>query len=346
LVEFGHEVTVVTESSAQDDHYTLPAGVGRMTMRSEWKTEGLAQKLRANFTRVWRLGASLRQLHPHCVIAFGDTTNLRTLVVTRALAVPVIVSERTDPRYHEIPAQWRWLRRLLYPRADALVVQTDEVRHWAERVVAPSRVHVIPNPVRQVPRRLRPERMPQGMTVISVGRLAPEKDFDFLIRAFAATGLTMQGWQLVILGEGPMRAQLQARIDELGMRDAVHVPGAVTDVDAWLQHASLFVLTSQFEGFPNALLEGMAAGLPCISTDCPSGPRAIIQHGKTGLLVPVGNEDELVRSIKQLAEDETLRSRLSTAARADVGHRFEGHNVARLWSELIGQVAKQNGRVA
>jgi glycosyltransferase involved in cell wall biosynthesis len=279
------------------------------------------------------------------VIAFGDTTNLRTLAICRALAVPVIVSERTDPRYYEIPVLWRWLRRLLYPRADALVVQTDEVRHWAEGVVAPSRVHVIPNPVRQVPRQTRPEGMPQGKTVIAVGRLAPEKNFDLLVRVFAATRLMMQGWQLVILGEGPMRAQLQARIDELGMRGAVHMPGAVPDVDAWLQHASLFVLTSQFEGFPNALLEGMAAGLPCISTDCPSGPRAIIKNGQTGLLVPVGNEGELVRSIDQLAEDEQLRSRLSTAASADVAYRFGSHKVARLWADLIGQVAKRNGRV-
>jgi glycosyltransferase involved in cell wall biosynthesis len=141
-------------------------------------------------------------------------------------------------------------------------------------------------------------------------------------------------WQLVILGEGPERASLQRQVEELGLQGSVLMPGVVRDPEQWLQHAELFVLSSRFEGFPNALLEAMQCGLPVAAFDCPSGPGEIVRHEQTGLLVPPGDTEALSAAISRLANDENLRRRLGSAAAADVATRFSLERISAMWEEL------------
>ena len=342
LAASGHEVTVITESSAEHDHYRLGPGVCRIALDVEWETSTWARKLVANLRRLRRLRKGIVAVAAERVIVFGETTNLRTLLACLGTGVPVIVSERVDPRRYRIPRAWEWLRRRLYPHAAAVVVQTEAVAQWARSFVAPARVHVIPNPAR-VPRPGAPRHhlLPSGKIVVAVGRLTEQKGFPLLIEAFARAGLRKDGWHLVILGEGPGRVAIEAQVRDLGLQDSVSLPGLVAAPEDWLHHADLFVLSSLFEGFPNALLEAMACGVAAIAFDCPSGPAEIIRHDQTGLLLPTSDVGALAAALRNLADDPQRRDRLARAAREDVTTRFALNTVMKQWQLVLSTVERE-----
>lgn len=340
----GCQVTVITEASMEHDHYSLRPGVRRVALGVEWETTAWAQKLVVNVARVRKLRQGIAAANAERVIAFGDTTNLRTLLACLGTDVPVIVSERVDPRQHRIPFVWDWLRRRLYPRAAAVVVQTESVARWARSFIAQERVRVIANPVR-VPEGNadRPRFLPASNVIIAIGRLTGQKGFPLLIRAFSLSGLPAKGWHLVIVGEGPDREALEAQVCDLGLRESVSLPGLILSPEKWLHHADLFVLSSLFEGFPNALLEAMACGVAAVAFDCPSGPAEIIRHGWTGLLLPVGDVPALAAALGELAADPGRRESLARAARADAAARFAPSAIVDQWQSLLGSVRSDQG---
>ena len=178
--------------------------------------------------------------------------------------------------------------------------------------------------------------------VLAIGRLNEQKGFDLLLDAFCRSGLARAGWRLVILGEGPERPALQQQATTLGIADAVALPGFV-EVGQWLKRADIFVLSSRYEGFPNALLEAMQMQRACISFDCPSGPRDLIENDRDGLLVPPRDVAALSEALQCLAADPALRSRLGAEA-SKVGERFSAASVYAKWLDLIDSVASKNSK--
>ncbi len=176
--------------------------------------------------------------------------------------------------------------------------------------------------------------------LLSIGRLAEEKRFDRLIRCFAALAHLRQfdQWSLKIVGEGPLRPALQQQIDALEMGSRIALTGQVQDVGAILSQADGFVLTSQFEGFPNALLEAMAVGLPCASVDCPSGPREMSMNGKVALLVPLNDEPGLTDAMSRIMGDARLRETLGRQARAAAMERYSLDVVLAQWDALFDEM--------
>ena len=136
--------------ASTSDHYPLDAGIQRIALGLPSDSGLLRSRIWRNFLRVIRLRGELRTLRPAAVIAFGDTANVRAVLAGLGTGIPVVISERTDPRENPQPWALNVLRRLLYPRADAVVVQTQSVAAWAMEHIAPDRVHVIPNPVRPI----------------------------------------------------------------------------------------------------------------------------------------------------------------------------------------------------
>jgi glycosyltransferase involved in cell wall biosynthesis len=219
-------------------------------------------------------------------------------------------------------------------------VQTQAASRWAQRFVPKAKVFVVPNPVLPFSsagtNRPCQQNSADAPKVLGMGRLIPLKGFDKLIRAFATCSQTHPDWHLIIVGEGPERPKLQQLIEELGVARRVALPGRVTDPAQLLGDASLFVLSSAYEGFPNALCEAMAVGLPVISFDCPFGPREIIRDGYDGLLVPADDEKALAAALGELMSDSNRRASLGHHAR-EITHRFSLEKVMNTWEEILAK---------
>lgn len=248
--------------------------------------------------------------------------------------MPVLVAERNDPRHQPIGKVWAVLRRLLYSRASVIVVQTESVRRWASQRWRHTPVIAIPNPVRALVSGERDLGLPNRF-IAAVGRLTEQKGFDLLLPAFARARPSDGSWHLVIAGDGPDREELIRLVHRLGLSECVHLLGRVQDVGAVLSSASAFVLPSRFEGFPNALLEAMACGLPSVATDCQSGPGEIITDETDGLLVEESNVASLADALHRLMTDEELRMRLGEAAQRSVADRFSIQTVGQEWDRAI-----------
>jgi glycosyltransferase involved in cell wall biosynthesis len=329
------EVAVLTLNSTCADHYPLHPGVQRI--RFDWSIPRTRVHIPVQYVRQQiMIRRAVLDYNPGVVISFIDRTNIRMLLALAGSGIPVIVSERIDPRYHDIGCYWSFVRRMLYPFSQALVVQTDPVAAWAYRVISLSRVRVIPNFVREmhVQGIMPEEREP---VILAVGRLDKQKGHDLLIRAFARADAKQKGWRLVILGEGPERSNLWRLTEDLGIHDAVSMPGVVKEPAEWMYKADLFVLPSRYEGFPNALLEAMACGCAVIAADCPSGPAEIIRHGVNGLLVPRENITALSTAMDRLMQDSNTRQRLSDQA-LKVKETFSQGEIMNRWNALIQKI--------
>lgn len=205
------------------------------------------------------------------------------------------------------------LMKVLYPRANNVIAVSEGVaKSLAEVIGYPEeKIDVIYNPV-VTDRVLELCKKTiehnffslKGDKIVAVGRLTAQKDFKNLLKAIAFVQET-RNIQLVILGEGELRSELENLRDKLGLNEIVHMPGFVDNPYAWMSAADLFVLSSAWEGLPTVLIEAMAAGTKVVSTDCPSGPCEILQEGKWGELVPVAQPMELAEAIlRTLAEPE------------------------------------------
>lgn len=305
---------------------------------------GTLDALRKNAHRLWRLRAALRAIAPDAVVSFMDQTNVVAILASRGLPAAVVVAERTDPDHRRLPAVWEALRAVTYPYADAIVVQTEAVRRRvAERWGAP--MAVIPNPVEAPPAAVRPARAPSAAAgaIVSAGRLEPAKGFDVLLDAFARIAPRHPGWSLAIWGEGPERAALEERRDRLGLAGRAEFRGAYRNPAEAFADADLFVLASRREGFPNALCEAMAWGLPVVATDCASGPAEIVTAGLDGVLVPPEDPAALARSMEALVARPERRAELAVRAR-DIADRLSLGQVLERWNETLAAARERRAR--
>jgi glycosyltransferase involved in cell wall biosynthesis len=209
----------------------------------------------------------------------------------------------------------RWLRvapmRLFYPAVDKVVCVSQGVEADTALLTGlpAGRLTVIRNPVvtpRLAELAAEPVDHPWAADasvplILGAGRLTEQKDFPTLVRAFAALR-SRRPARLVILGEGRLRGRLTAQAEELGVAADMALPGFTPNPYAWMARASLFVLSSAWEGSPNVLTEALALGLPCVATDCPSGPRELLADGRYGPLVPVGDAAALAEAMIRTLE--------------------------------------------
>jgi GalNAc-alpha-(1->4)-GalNAc-alpha-(1->3)-diNAcBac-PP-undecaprenol alpha-1,4-N-acetyl-D-galactosaminyltransferase len=335
----GHEVVVVTLESSSKDFYALDPGVHRV---AHGETSSRSNVVKGSLTYLrwirW-LRRSFRTVDPQVTVSFLDKMNLLVLLATMRLKFPVVVSERIDPEMQPLPAGLDLIRKPLYRRAGRVVVQTERAAAWARRFVSADRIRVISNPVTPPIRDAKgkaPLRLDRPC-LVAAGRLDHQKGFDLLLQSFALTSPQHPDWSLVIFGKGPGRNDLEELRDALGLSERVEMPGVVRDLPAVLSEADLFVLSSRWEGFPNALLEAMAAGLAVVSFDCRSGPREIITDGEDGVLVPPEDVNALARAIDRLMSDASERRRLGEHARR-VGERFALDKVMAMWDDVVDDV--------
>jgi glycosyltransferase involved in cell wall biosynthesis len=220
-----------------------------------------------------------------------------------------------------------------YPEADAVVTltATDQARFLQALGDPAARVVTIPNATRDLGG---PPPALESPVILAAGRLTNQKGFDLLLEAFAQVSAQHPDWQLRICGSGSDGERLRAHAARLGLAARVSLPGRVGALGDEMAAASMFVLSSRFEGFPLVLLEAMQKGLPVVSFDCPTGPREVVEDGRNGILVPPEDIDALARGMRALVEDADLRRRYGReGARTAAGYRMEV--IGPRWNRLI-----------
>jgi glycosyltransferase involved in cell wall biosynthesis len=225
------------------------------------------------------------------------------------------------------------------PRADAVVLLTDSMAAWLGselRPVAPE-LHVMPNPL---PIAGQPASTLDSRTIVTAGRIVQEKQFIHLVRAFEEIADQLPGWRLRILGDGPLREELLAHAAKVGLADRVELPGAVSDMAPEWAEAAICALSSRTEGFPLVAQEAMSAGVPVVTYDCPSGPRELVEHEVSGLLVGAGAKAGLAGALLRVAADDDLRGRLGAGA-LDASRRYDADVIAAQWESLYEGVVQR-----
>jgi len=292
---------------------------------------------RGLWNNLWRLRILRKEIsatRPDFVLSFIDQTNVMTVLALLGTGMKVGVWENTDPANAErnrYTANWgRRCARFVYPFASAIVAQTDEAAAFLRQTFG-QKVVAVPNPVPPPPS-VEPMKLKRP-AIIGLGRLVQEKGFDLLLRAYAVIASRFPDWHLYIFGDGPLRSQLEALVNELGFSDRVELPGALNEPTVALRSGDLFVVSSHIEGFSLVLAEAMACGLPAIATDA-GGPRSIIRHEYDGLVVPPGDAEILASAMARLMEDEALRA-IFAARAPDVLNRYSLLNALSGWDALF-----------
>lgn len=289
---------------------------------------------------------------PSVVIAFLEQAIAVTAQALAGLSAPLPlfiagIQNNLEQTLHHLP-RWAsgWLRREIiaaYTRADHIIALSHGVADSLRELIPETtdRVSVVHNAgydreVELLSRQEHPLPLPHNPFFLGCGRLTAQKDFETLLLAFHRIKNEVEG-ELWILGEGPLRPRLERKVATLGLSDRVRLPGFVKNPFAVMARASTFVLSSQWEGFGNVITEAMACGTPVISTDCPHGPGEILESGRWGELVPVGNISTLADAMrKSRDQQEQFRTRARQAS--EHVKQFEAATITRRYEEVIHHV--------
>lgn len=253
----------------------------------------------------------------------------------------MIVSVRNDPKIEYSSKFYWYFMNKLYPKADGFVFQTQEAKEYFNSIIHFNKIKfdIILNPVDPIFLSI-PDVSIRKKEIVSVGRLTEQKNFDLLIDAFKIVCSDIVDYNLIIYGEGEKRDYLEQKISQLSLTSRVILAGVSDNIKNKIYDSSLFVMSSDYEGMPNALIEAMCLGLPVISTDCPcGGPRFLIEHGQNGILVPVNDKEKLALSIKQLLMDEKLSGKIGKNA-TKVKNLVHPDSVNQEWEDFIARVTE------
>ena len=321
-----HSVKLVCLKDSESDyvlHQSVLIDAGNITNRSFIKSV----KFVAEEIDGWK---------PDVVLAFMNKANVISLVAKKISSYqpPVVVAERANPNFTS--SYMKLMRRILYPSADGAVFQTKQAEQYYKGILKCKTV-VLRNPLNP-DFNIKPYDGIRRKVIVSVGRLSEEKNQALLIESFSRIATKHPEYNVEIYGDGPSRSVLQDQIDHSGLSERVRLMGRKDRVLDYIQDAGIFVLPSNSEGMPNALIEAMALGIPSIATDCPIGGSAFIirDHGN-GILVPMNDPVALSAAISEIIDNKSLSDDLSVKAR-EVTVDFAAETVCNEWEKYLNSV--------
>ncbi|MDR1472217.1 MAG: glycosyltransferase [Synergistaceae bacterium] len=336
----GHSVAFVVAFTTESD-YALERGVRLYDMKIKHR-ESTPHKLICVFKRAAALRRVIKREKPDAVIAFLPYPVVTAALATRFLKTTLIDSVRNDPSATFRNVVTRFGARFIHSLADGCVFQTKQALEWFPKKMR-DRSKVIENIMDR--RFFHTSPAPERSGIIGVGRLSRQKRWDVAIKAFSMIADRYDGSFTIYGGdENGNLDGLRRLARELDIADRVVFAGNVSNIERKLRESRLFVLSSDFEGTPNALLEALAVGLPCVTTAFAGGGCECVDNNVNGLVVPVGDASALAEEMLKVLSDDELAERLGRNAKSNSALRYDPDAVCEKWESFILSVATNSSR--
>lgn len=331
-----HSVHLVTRDKPNDYFYQIESKV--QSIQIPHSKNGSNSPLLFSI----KLSRIILQIKPDLVISFMTETNILAIlsmliakIVNPFLETKIEVSERTDPREKKVRMHISILRKMLYPLAYRLVVQTEGVKEWAKTIISEKKIKIIPNPVNleSIIKNSDPNyiRHPREF-ILCIGRLSFEKGHDLAIEAFKYLAFRFSELDLVIVGDGPLRFNLEKQVQILGLSNRVFFEGKKKNIYDYLLNSEFLLLPSRFEGFPNVLAEALVTGTPSISNNCNSGPSELLKGEMAQYLIQDMTPEGIANKIELILLDTNRRDKFKNFS-STVRQELEIYNIAKKWIE-------------
>lgn len=334
LASMHHEVFIVCTGFVRGEEFSLPSNV-----HLEFIPDMSGNRLRLLFYRIHFIRTRILEIHPDCILSLAASRTLFMITMAHlGSSVPMIFSERNDPARDPKTKPERFLRLFCFHACNKVVFQTVYARDYFPVSVVKKGI-IIPNPVKDgLPPIWEGERKPY---IAAFCKLVPQKNLSLLLQAFALIFEDYPELRLVIYGDGFLRPDLESEAQSLRIASRTVFHPHSQDVHRYISDCAMYVLSSDYEGQSNAMLEAMAMGLPCICTDCPcGGSRAVIRPGVNGLLVPVGDVNALADAMRYILDHPEEAERMGKQA-ARIREERKSEVIAEEWNTLIEQLVSR-----
>lgn len=296
-------------------------------------------KIRTLIKTISFLVSAIRELNPDIVISFDVYNNIYTIFSTFFLKNKVIVSERNDPNQYPQNKKIRNIRNFVYRFADRIIFQTNDALEYFNKNIQ-KKGALIPNPITKNLPYWKGELSEK--TIITACRLTKQKNIPMLIDAFKVVSLQYPEYTLKIFGRGPLESELSEYIIQNELKEKVKLMGYTEEIHEEMSKASLFVISSNYEGMSNSMLEALAIGVPVISTDAPiGGAKMFINNNENGILINVEDTDALINSIKNILSDKMLAQSLSSKAKK-IRNVLDGEQITLKWIDVVNEISSKN----
>lgn len=325
-----NEVHLVTNFPAVEEYF-LDDKVLRYSLEAE---ESVKHPLIKNYQRISALRKLIKKVSPDIVISFMHENDVRAYAATRGLHTKLLLSVRNDPTKLYRAKLKEKIARYVYGHADAVVFQTKDAKAWFGNIKGNSKV--IYNQVAPVFYKVERDAM-LCKDIVTTGKFMPQKNHQMLMKAFCMIAGEVED-NLIIYGDGKLRGEYEKFIEQNNMKDRIFIPGNCSNVAETIALNKLFVMSSDYEGMPNSLMEAMAVGMPCISTDCPcGGPKEL--SGKTDSieLVPVKDTNRLAEKMKQMLASEDYAEKKAALAKQRA-EEFKPELIYCQWKDYISEI--------
>ena len=336
----GQRVVIATfEPASAVPFYPLDAEVRLLRLDLPPVSQPKWRAIACTLRRIAALKEAIGAENPDVVISFLTKMNVMATLAADGLGVPVVISERNNPYVQKFDWFWDAARGFAFPKAFAFVTMTEGAARFFPSRQRP-RTRIIPNPV-SIPPITRGMR--HGRSLTAVGRLTAQKRFDRLIEAFARVADEFPDWSLVIWGEGELRRDLETRIAKTGLGARITLPGLTEKPGGWIERADILALSSDYEGWPNVVIEALAGGVPVVAVDCEFGVKDILQDGELGLIAPRDDIAAFAGALARMMRDHELRRALSERGQ-EAAKQYAPGAIAAQWDALIGEALAAKAR--
>lgn len=329
-----NDITIITTTD-EPVEYKLNNKINLIPLKDFLDNKNQISK---NIYYLKKLNKYIKSIKPDIILGFLPEPSYRLLMLKPLIKAPIIISDRNDPKVEYHSLKNRVLMKLLYRKASGFVFQTKEAQNYFSNKIRNKSV-VIPNPVDD--KFLNTNYTGNNSKeFVNVGRLNSQKNQIFLIESFKEIIKKYPDYKLLIYGEGELHSELNDYIKNNKLEKNIKLCGKVDNIEDILKTKKAFILSSKYEGMPNALMEAMSIGIPSISTDCPcGGPRELIINDENGLLIENYNKEQLINAIIKIIENDKICDKLSENAKKTM-KKYSTDKITKKWLEFMKEVYK------